>query len=598
MAAVDGGGPSTVVAAPHADKVQPGGCIALRRQIEESAERQREARQARRDRPQGWFARKFAVFMVIAIYIYTYYVYVVRFSVSMVKKRSDAKGNFAQGVAYLVVFHILFAFELWSYARALFTPPGRALDHTSKCARPVPRYSNPNPVHVDSFYTEGDESFSLQGGPPYQQPSPPPSPPHQRARTSSIHSPTSADYTYDYTSASSPPQRTLDDPRPSNTTDLQELNPHKPNSPSDPARPESAAQAYARSYVESLRTRASTHDIERDVDAPTTTTRTVVASTSTAPTTIMTTHPPQLPQPLTPDGILPPPDTGELAQNTHELDALPLPHPHPQRESSYFDDQPPERLSRDTIQRRLNMTPVLAPEYRYCARDEILKPPRTHHCRICGTCTLMFDHHCPWIGQCVGARNRRFFLLFCYWNTLFCSWIFISLLVAVVTHTNTPDGLEISIVALSFLFAFFTSGLSAAHTRLIMLNATTVESLSMTSARRRENAIINAAFQMWEIRGKRQKRREWNNEWGRIGKEANLWWLGSYRRNWEALMGPSWVYWVFPIGNAFSDGLAFEQNPRFDEEGRPRRRGEWPLELRRPLSREALVGHLSRLILC
>lgn len=40
------------------------------------------------------------------------------------------------------------------------------------------------------------------------------------------------------------------------------------------------------------------------------------------------------------------------------------------------------------------------------------RPPRAHHCRICKRCVRRMDHHCPWINNCVGERNQKYFLQF------------------------------------------------------------------------------------------------------------------------------------------------------------------------------------------
>ena len=53
-----------------------------------------------------------------------------------------------------------------------------------------------------------------------------------------------------------------------------------------------------------------------------------------------------------------------------------------------------------------------------CDKCSQAKPARTHHCSICGKCALRYDHHCPWIANCVGLRNYCHFLKFIAYGTL------------------------------------------------------------------------------------------------------------------------------------------------------------------------------------
>lgn len=47
-----------------------------------------------------------------------------------------------------------------------------------------------------------------------------------------------------------------------------------------------------------------------------------------------------------------------------------------------------------------------------CRKCHSLKPPASHHCSICGYCIARMDHHCPWVNNCVGINNQKFFLQF------------------------------------------------------------------------------------------------------------------------------------------------------------------------------------------
>lgn len=57
---------------------------------------------------------------------------------------------------------------------------------------------------------------------------------------------------------------------------------------------------------------------------------------------------------------------------------------------------------------------------RFCTTCLIRKPLRSKHCASCDRCVARFDHHCPWIYNCVGMNNHSHFIFYLAFTSISC----------------------------------------------------------------------------------------------------------------------------------------------------------------------------------
>lgn len=74
---------------------------------------------------------------------------------------------------------------------------------------------------------------------------------------------------------------------------------------------------------------------------------------------------------------------------------------------------------------------------RYCETCKIMRPPKSSHCSTCNHCVKGFDHHCNFIANCVGIRNRSNFLWFLLLTNILIWYRFIlGIVTAIIIFQN------------------------------------------------------------------------------------------------------------------------------------------------------------------
>ncbi|XP_035235235.1 probable palmitoyltransferase ZDHHC12 [Anguilla anguilla] len=120
---------------------------------------------------------------------------------------------------------------------------------------------------------------------------------------------------------------------------------------------------------------------------------------------------------------------------------------------------------------------------RRCGYCLLQQPMRAKHCQNCKHCVRRYDHHCPWIENCVGERNHRWFVLYLGVQLLALLWAF-NLAWSGISYASTWDlwlrqnGFLLAVASLVGVFSLVAVLLLGSHLYLVSLNTTTWEFMS------------------------------------------------------------------------------------------------------------------------
>ncbi|XP_077480734.1 palmitoyltransferase ZDHHC20-B isoform X2 [Stigmatopora argus] len=208
----------------------------------------------------------------------------------------------------------------------------------------------------------------------------------------------------------------------------------------------------------------------------------------------------------------------------------------PKAEKEHYEKEARPESQQEILWRAATNLPIYtrtgAGAIRYCDRCQVIKPDRCHHCSACDMCVLKMDHHCPWVNNCVGFSNYKFFILFLAYSLLYC--------------------LFIAATVLQYFIKFWTNDLQETHSHakfhvLFLFFVAAMFCISILSL---------FSYHLWLVGKNRSTIEAFRAPVFRTGSDKNGFSLG-FRKNIVQVFGDQKKYWLLPIFTSQGDGLTF-----------------------------------------
>lgn len=88
---------------------------------------------------------------------------------------------------------------------------------------------------------------------------------------------------------------------------------------------------------------------------------------------------------------------------------------------------------------------------KFCSTCHIFRGPGVSHCKKCDNCVENFDHHCPWLGNCIGKNNYYYFFIFLIFVNVF---VISNLFISIVLMIKKGQSSKMKNIKDQFIFIF------------------------------------------------------------------------------------------------------------------------------------------------
>lgn len=147
--------------------------------------------------------------------------------------------------------------------------------------------------------------------------------------------------------------------------------------------------------------------------------------------------------------------------------------------------------------------PISTPAYLLPRQKWIITVPGLEHASVLGITSTVSQGTFldPQDTEAVNAAVYNFL----QWSFLYTIFVMMTLIIAnTLRTTQRPypgvDAQQMVIIGFAGLFAIFTGSLFIAHTRLIVLNMTTIEDMALSRVKARERSALTRVHGFWNLR--------------------------------------------------------------------------------------------------